>query len=141
MLDLFSGTGSLAKVALSSADMATCVNIDTSVIAENVMDYCTKCEIIEAKAEDYVPVRYFDLAVVDSYYEEALTLLPSVLTNIQPWCSMILVNGGPSADRYWTDEIQSVLQHYIGPAVRLSDRQHAIYLCHTRDSAGEVHER
>jgi hypothetical protein len=128
VLDLFSGTGALARVALQRAERVVCVDLQAAAIRETVADYLDRVQIVQADARDYVPSESFDLALLDPYYEEALEVLPPVLTQLRGHCARVLINVGPAAEAYWATRVTAAIRRYVSRLQRVSPAGHVILL-------------
>jgi 16S rRNA G966 N2-methylase RsmD len=83
ILDLFSGTGTLSKIALvEGAQHATCLDISTEVFEKNLGKFLTKIKI---EKKDAFKVRNFgkyDLAILDTFYDDALQASKAIIPKL-----------------------------------------------------------
>ncbi|HEX2037343.1 MAG TPA: RsmD family RNA methyltransferase [Chloroflexota bacterium] len=130
VLDLFSGSGSLARVALERAGLVVCVDTEVRALQQTLAPYLhdPRLRVVQADARDYLPTEHFDLAMLDPFYEEALDVLPPVLRHLAPACSRLLVNLGPADETYWVSQVTRLVRRHVARAERLPSPGHAILL-------------
>lgn len=81
MLDLCSGTGALAKIALlNGVKEVTCVDLDLRAAKENLKEVGSKVEFIELNIFSFKPTKSYDLIVLDA----PLTLMERLLKEFIP---------------------------------------------------------
>lgn len=115
VLDIFSGTGSLAKVCLMhNTEFVTCIDADVECINKNLKEYRDRYEVIESDAWSYVPDRQYDLAIVDPFYDLALKTTEGLLSNIRENAKVILLDVSLKCDRSWSKKIIESFKKNVG---------------------------
>lgn len=78
VLDLFCGTGSLTKIALSNgAKKATCVDVTTEIARANLNEFRDRVNIIEKNMFNYKPQdgENYDLIIADPFFDDGLNFV------------------------------------------------------------------
>jgi 16S rRNA G966 N2-methylase RsmD len=128
VLDLFSGSGALAKVALD-AGAERVISVDSSlddhVHAANVGALSASAEAVRADAHSYQPAEPIDLVICDPFYEFAEAAIEAVAPRARASGSLLIINLGPREGTYWTARLRHNLEQQ---QMRVA----------TREIAGEV---
>ncbi len=104
VLDLFAGTCALAAVALrNGAQTATCVDPhgDEKIMLETLGEASARCHFLKQDLTGTIPGRWFDLIIMDPYYDSALTALRDLLPRIRGRYKYLLINLGPKEPQAW----------------------------------------
>lgn len=112
VLDIFCGTGSLTKVALrNGASSAVCIdcNIDYQCMADNLGTYRGNCVLIPADAYQYEPEEFFDLVVINPFYEFCLSTIEQIVPKLKGYYGTLLMNLGSHEEQYWISKLRSAL--------------------------------
>jgi len=119
-LDLFSGTGSLAKVALENgAKFVDCVDTDMSLIRVTLRAHAEKYRAREADVFGFVPDGSYDLAILDPFYDYALRTAEEVLPRIRCAARLAIFNLGLRIDGYWVSLVKERVRR-VCPKVNYS---------------------
>jgi 16S rRNA G966 N2-methylase RsmD len=111
VLDLFAGTGSLAKVALSNGvKKVTCVDMNPDVIKDNLGLLADRCVILKADAFKFVPKEVYDLALLDPFYDQCFEVASSLIPKLKENVNIFLFNIGRPEYKYWIEKIISELK-------------------------------
>ncbi|HUW08526.1 MAG TPA: hypothetical protein VM537_02310 [Anaerolineae bacterium] len=132
MLDIFCGTGSLSKVArLRGVRSVVCidVNLDREHVADNLGPYAAGCELVQSDAYQYEPRQFFDLVVLDPFYQCALDAAERLVPRLTGHFAQLLMNLGPPEEHYWVSRIVAALEgHQLRVATDITAGQ-VIALC------------
>jgi len=103
IIDLFCGTGSLAKVALlNGVNTVTCVDINTSAAKRNLRNFKEKTIIVEEDAFTYVPSdTYYDLVIADPFLDLSYKVAKKLCPKYRKLCSTFMLTIGFTEHLYW----------------------------------------
>jgi len=110
-LDLFSGTGSLAKVALDNGTLfVDCVDTSTNVIHSTLEEYKGKYEVHDVDAHFFKPMNRYDLAILDPFYDHTLEVVQLMLPKYRGMVKYAILNIGLTVQRYWLSLAQNEIK-------------------------------
>jgi hypothetical protein len=120
MIDLFSGTGSLAKVALANgAQSCTCIDIQTEACQANLKEFSGKVHIVNADAFLYKPEeKVYDLVVADPFIDFSFKVAKCLSKIYRRKAKVFMLTIGFIEDLYWQSLVSEELKKWF-PKVRL----------------------
>jgi 16S rRNA G966 N2-methylase RsmD len=111
-LDVFSGTGSLANVAVANGVRhVDCVE-SNSLLPQYLNGRVSLRD--GADAWTFRPQRSYDLVVLDPFYDWALRAARELLPHLMRRTKWFVFNVGYSYDRYWTDLVRKEIGRVAG---------------------------
>ncbi len=97
MLDLCSGTGALAKIALlNGVKKVTCLDLDLKAARENLKEFEEKVEFIELSIFKFKPKKFYDLIVLDAPRDLLERLLKEFIPHLKRICNLFVMWHGNS---------------------------------------------
>jgi len=114
VLDLFSGTGSYAKICLQKGcEYVVAVDTYPDVIEKNIGPQSRCLEIKQADAFNFLPDRKFDLAIIDPFYDDALIAAKNIIPKLINKVSLIMLDVGRTYDTFWVSKVSRVFQEIV----------------------------
>jgi len=112
VLDLFSGTGIVSKVALlNHAEKVVCIDqLTGDQLSIMLKDYKNKVEAIKCDAFSFEIKEPFDLIVADPDYENAIKVIQEIAPKIKNRCKAFVLCHGSVEDERWNKEARELLQ-------------------------------
>jgi len=145
VLDVFSGTGSLAKVSIiNGAERVVCIDVCPTIIEKNLGKYASKCEISLAKdAFKYKTNEKFDLVILDPFYDDSFEVAKIIIPRLAENTKVIVFNIANKEEEYWINKVLNEFGKYITKITTRTYYRSIIALGFTGDWDGavDVHRR
>jgi 16S rRNA G966 N2-methylase RsmD len=110
-IDLFSGTGSLAKVVLeNSSSFVDCVDTNTQITPYTLKEYKGRYQIHNIDAFNFLPNVNYDLLILDPFYDHAFDVAEIILPRFRDITMTVVFDIGLEIQRYWTAQIKKSIE-------------------------------
>jgi len=131
VLDLFAGTGIVARVALANkAEKVVCV--DRTTANELISTFKSWEKVVEVAQDDVFAFKVkepFDLIVADPDFEDALRVAREVVPRIRNMCKVFVLCHGSVEDERWNKEIRAILQTSSNKTEQIECAGQAFTIC------------
>lgn len=128
VVDLFSGTGSLAKVCLiRGAEFVLAVDTHAEVIERNLGSLSGSAQIVQADAFDFSPAGEFDLAIIDPFYDDALLATRLIVPRMIGRTRFILLDVGRIHESFWIRKVSAAFQELV-PRMQMLKGRYSVAL-------------
>jgi 16S rRNA G966 N2-methylase RsmD len=105
---MFAGVGSLSKICLTfGADHVDCVESNGKVINANLVQVKGKYNLIERDAFSFSITENYDLIILDPFFDQSYRVDDLILSNINNYGSLIVMDIGPKFDTFWSRRVLS----------------------------------
>lgn len=123
VLDLFSGSGSLAKIALKNgANYVKCIDQNTEVIDSTIKDCNAEYEIIETDIFNFSLGKIYDLVLVDPFYAQSLDVSKEIIPQLLEKAKIVIFNISKRKDPVWANKVERELNELNGSFGFLEER-------------------
>lgn len=123
-LDVFSGTGSLAKVAIANG-VHKVVCIENNSLLREYFD--SKITLIDGvDAWTFRPQRNFDLVILDPFYDWGLRVAREILPRLIHRTKHFIFNIGYSYNQYWSSLVRKEIEKVSGSVQLLSEYENLV---------------
>ena len=111
ILDLFSGTGSLSKVALQNgANHTVCVENNPEVLEPSLKQYKKKYEILNQDVFNFCPNKFYSLVILDPFYYQSLKVAKALLPKLTEYGKTFILNIVEAEKEYWSKKVSNELK-------------------------------
>lgn len=145
VLDVFSGTGSLAKVSIiNGAEKVICLDVYPGIIEKNLGKYASKCAISSIKdAFKYKINDDFDLVILDPFYDNSFEVAKIIVPHLAENAKIIVFNIANKEEEYWINKVLNEFEKYVTKIMTRTYYRSTIALGFTKnwDGAVDVHRR
>jgi len=125
VLDLFSGSGALAKVALiNGVEKAVCVDLITKAIKINLSEFKNRTKIIEGDIFEMEFDDFYDIAILDPEEEMLIDVCETVLPKLK--ADLIIMWYGSHGDTRTEKKVETLCR-------KLFDQTHIIEIHGSKD--------
>jgi predicted RNA methylase len=106
-LDLFSGTGALAQVAVSLG----CPRVDAVDLQqrEQTLGAPSRIRAVEADVWTFRPESRYDLVIMDPYFDMSVRAAEELLPKLRDSCERFLLDAGPSFETQWLRRVREAV--------------------------------
>jgi hypothetical protein len=125
VLDAFSGSGALARVALNAGArrvISVDIGLDDDVYAANIGKLIARTQAVRADVHCYQPDEPVDMVICDPFYEFAEEAIETVAPLVRSSGGPLIMNLGPIESTYWRTRLH---RHLAEEQMRVDMREFA----------------
>jgi 16S rRNA G966 N2-methylase RsmD len=130
VLDMFSGTGALAKVCLANgAKRVTCVDVFAQGAQRELLGEPPRVSIVQADAFQFVPEQRYDLVILDPFFHQSLRVAQQIAPSLRNKAGAVVMNIGPVGEEYWKERVLIELRRHFGEVALVHPYESFIAVC------------